>query len=195
MKLIIVESPHKATTIQNYLGKSEYKVEASKGHVCDLPARNLGIDIEHDFEPQYVITPEKQKTIDMLIREVKSKKYDKIYLATDPDREGEAISWHLKNCLGLKEDKIRIEFTNVGSGLEVRNGKLGSFAIAGKDGKFVWANAELDGNSVLVWAESVKEPTDVRYAWAGYPLDANLYNKEGFPASPFRTDVPDYLVK
>ena len=113
MKLIIVESPHKATTIQNYLGKSEYKVEASKGHVCDLPARNLGIDIEHDFEPQYVITPEKQKTIDMLIREVKSKKYDKIYLATDPDREGEAISWHLKNCLGLKEDKIRIEFNEI----------------------------------------------------------------------------------
>ena len=92
-------------------------------------------------------------------------------------------------------NKIRIEYTNVGSGLEVRNGKLGSFAIAGKDGKFVWANAELDGNTVVVWAESVKEPVDVRYAWAGYPMDTNLYNKEGFPACPFRTDTPDYLLK
>ena len=64
MKLIIVESPHKATTIQNYLGKAEYTVEASKGHVRDLPTKTLGINIDHDFAPQYVITPEKQKTID-----------------------------------------------------------------------------------------------------------------------------------
>ncbi|MBR7162400.1 MAG: type I DNA topoisomerase [Clostridia bacterium] len=113
MKLIIVESPHKATTIQNYLGKTDYKVEASKGHVRDLPTKTLGIDIEHDFTPQYVITPEKQKTIDNLVKEVKSKKYDEVYLATDPDREGEAISWHLKECLGLKKDKIRIEFNEI----------------------------------------------------------------------------------
>ena len=91
-QLIIVESPHKATTIQNYLGQS-YKVVASKGHVCDLPQKTLGIDMEHDFEPQYIISPEKQKTIDYLVKEVK--KYDRVYLATDPDREGEAISWHL----------------------------------------------------------------------------------------------------
>lgn len=109
-QLIIVESPHKATTIQNYLGQS-YKVVASKGHVCDLPQKTLGIDMEHDFEPQYIISPEKQKTIDYLVKEVK--KYDRVYLATDPDREGEAISWHLKNCLGLKDDKIRIEFNEI----------------------------------------------------------------------------------
>ena len=113
MKLIIVESPHKAITIQNYLGKAEYTVEASKGHVRDLPTKTLGIDIEHDFAPQYVITPEKQKTIDKLLKEIKSKKYDEVYLATDPDREGEAISWHLKECLGLKKDKIRIEFNEI----------------------------------------------------------------------------------
>ena len=113
MKLIIVESPHKATTIQNYLGKAEYVVEASKGHVRDLPTKTLGIDIDHDFAPQYVITPEKQKIIDKLLKEVKSKKYDEVYLATDPDREGEAISWHLKECLGLKKDKIRIEFNEI----------------------------------------------------------------------------------
>lgn len=109
-QLIIVESPHKATTIQNYLGQS-YKVVASKGHVCDLPQKTLGIDMEHDFEPQYIISPEKQKTIDYLVKEVK--KYDRVYLATDPDREGEAISWHLKKCLGLKDDKIRIEFNEI----------------------------------------------------------------------------------
>ncbi len=109
-QLIIVESPHKATTIQNYLGNN-FKVVASKGHVCDLPQKTLGIDIEHGFEPQYVISPEKQKTIDYLVKEVK--KYDKVYLATDPDREGEAISWHLKKCLGLKENKIRIEFNEI----------------------------------------------------------------------------------
>ena len=113
MKLIIVESPHKATTIQNYLGKTEYTVEASKGHVRDLPTKTLGINIDHDFAPQYVITPEKQKTIDKLLKEIKSKKYDEVYLATDPDREGEAISWHLKECLGLKKDKIRIEFNEI----------------------------------------------------------------------------------
>ena len=67
--------------------------------------------MEHDFEPQYIISPEKQKTIDYLVKEVK--KYDRVYLATDPDREGEAISWHLKNCLGLKDDKIRIEFNEI----------------------------------------------------------------------------------
>lgn len=109
-QLIIVESPHKATTIQNYLG-SNYKVVASKGHVCDLPQKTLGIDMEHGFEPQYVISPEKQKTIDYLVKEVK--KYDRVYLATDPDREGEAISWHLKKCLGLGEGKIRIEFNEI----------------------------------------------------------------------------------
>jgi DNA topoisomerase-1 len=109
-QLIIVESPHKATTIQNYLG-SNYKVVASKGHVCDLPQKTLGIDMEHGFEPQYVISPEKQKTIDYLVKEVK--KYDRVYLATDPDREGEAISWHLKKCLGLGDGKIRIEFNEI----------------------------------------------------------------------------------
>ena len=98
-------------------------------------------------------------------------------------------------AMKVEGNKIRIEYTNIGSGLEVRNGKLGSFAIAGKDGKFVWANAELDGNTVVVWADSVSEPVHVRYAWAGFPLDTNLYNKEGFPACPFRTDVPDYLLK
>ena len=95
----------------------------------------------------------------------------------------------------VENGKARIEFTNIGKGLKVKGGKLNCFAVAGKDGKFVWANAELDGNSVVVWSEKVKDPAHVRYAWAGFPIDPNLYNKEGFPAVPFRTDAPDYLLK
>lgn len=109
-KLIIVESPHKAKTIQKYLG-NEATVLASKGHVCDLPARSLGIDVDHGFKPQYIVTPDKESTIKQLSQAVK--KYDKVYLATDPDREGEAISWHLKNTLGVSGDQVRIEFHEI----------------------------------------------------------------------------------
>ncbi len=116
-KLIIVESPHKAKTIQKYLG-GEATVMASKGHVCDLPQRSLGIDVENGFKPQYIVTPDKEATIKQLKSAVE--KYDTVYLATDPDREGEAISWHLKNTLGVKGDKVRIEFNEI-SPKAVRN--------------------------------------------------------------------------
>lgn len=109
-QLIIVESPHKAQTIQKYLG-GEAQVLASKGHVCDLPQRSLGIDIENGYKPQYVVSEDKESTIKQLSQAVQ--KYDKVYLATDPDREGEAISWHLKNVLGVNEDKVRIEFNEI----------------------------------------------------------------------------------
>ena len=95
----------------------------------------------------------------------------------------------------LENGRIRINFTNTGKGLLVKGDKLNCFAIAGKDGKFVWANAKLDGGSVIVWSDEVKEPANVRYAWAGFPVEPNLYNKEGFPACPVRTDMPDYLLK
>ena len=101
----------------------------------------------------------------------------------------------LYKSMKIEGDKIRIEFTNIGKGLKVKGDKLNCFAIAGKDGKFVWANAKLDGNSVVVWSDKVKDPVKVRYAWAGYPVNPNLYNQEGFPACPFRTDTPDYLLK
>lgn len=95
----------------------------------------------------------------------------------------------------VEGNKVRLFFKNTGSGLVARDGAPTSFAIAGKDGNFVWADAKIDGNTVLVWSDKVKEPVEVRYAWAGYPGNANLYNKEGFPASPFRTAKPDYLLK
>ena len=95
----------------------------------------------------------------------------------------------------VEGNKVRLFFKNTGSGLVARDGAPASFAIAGKDGNFVWADAKIDGDTVLVWSDKVKEPVEVRYAWAGYPGNANLYNKEGFPASPFRTAKPDYLLK
>ena len=102
--LVIVESPAKAKTIGKYLGRS-YTVKASMGHLRDLPKSKLGIDIEHDFEPDY--KPIRGK--ETLIRELKeaAKESDTVYLATDPDREGEAISWHLKYLLDLNDQKAR----------------------------------------------------------------------------------------
>ena len=97
-KLVIVESPAKAKTIGKYLGK-DYKVTASMGHIRDLPASQLGIDVENGYKPRYITIKGKEK----LVRELKdeAKKSDGVLLATDPDREGEAISWHLANVLGL----------------------------------------------------------------------------------------------
>ena len=111
MDLIIVESPSKAKTISKYL-KGAYKVDASGGHVRDLPEKSLGVKISADFEPTYVITPTKKEIIKRLEQE--AKKCGKVYLATDPDREGEAISWHLQTVLGLDKDSAnRIEFNEI----------------------------------------------------------------------------------
>ena len=109
--LVIVESPSKAKTISKYLG-SRYKVVASVGHVRDLPKSTIGIDIENDFEPKYINIRGKGDLIKSLKKEAKSA--SKIYLATDPDREGEAISWHLAYILGIDpETKCRIVFNEI----------------------------------------------------------------------------------
>ncbi len=109
-QLIIVESPHKAKTIQKYLG-NDATVMASKGHVCDLPPKSLGIDVDNGFVPQYVVPHEKEEIVKRL--SAAAEKFSVVYLATDPDREGEAISWHLKNQLGIKGDAVRIEFNEI----------------------------------------------------------------------------------
>ena len=109
--LVIVESPSKAKTIGKYLG-SNYKVVASVGHVRDLPKSKLGINIEEDFEPEYISIRGKGDLIKELKKEAKAA--GKIYLATDPDREGEAISWHLAYLLGIEEDcPCRIVFNEI----------------------------------------------------------------------------------
>ena len=110
MDLIIVESPSKAKTIAKYL-KGQYRVDASGGHVRDLPEKRLGVDIDHNFEPSYVINPDKKQVIKRLADE--AAKASRVYLATDPDREGEAISWHLKNVLKLPDGANRIEFNEI----------------------------------------------------------------------------------
>lgn len=109
--LVIVESPAKVKTISKFLG-SNYTVMASQGHVRDLPKSSLGIDVEHDYEPKYITIRGKGDLLASLRKEVK--KADKIYLATDPDREGEAISWHLMNALNLDGKKVyRITFNEI----------------------------------------------------------------------------------
>ena len=115
--LIIVESPKKVETIKRYL-KGDYEVIASMGHLRDLPKSKIGVDIEHDFKPEYCDIKGKEKTISEIKK--KAKKADNVYLAADPDREGEAISWHLANILNLDlNDNNRITFNEITkSGIE-----------------------------------------------------------------------------
>ncbi len=120
-KLVIVESPSKAKTIKKYLGPG-YEVVASMGHVRDLPENRLSVDVKHDFAPKYTIIKGKEKLVDEL--KAAAEKSDGIYLATDPDREGEAISWHLAYILGLDiNEENRVTFneitkTGVANGME-----------------------------------------------------------------------------
>src|SRR5262247_2748165 len=109
--LVIVESPAKAKTINKYLGR-DYKVIASMGHVRDLPKSKLGVEVEDKFEPEYVVIPARQK----VVKELKDAAEDvsDIYVATDPDREGEAIGWHLAEELGGKKKKVhRLMFNEI----------------------------------------------------------------------------------
>ncbi|MCR4718136.1 MAG: type I DNA topoisomerase [Firmicutes bacterium] len=110
-KLLIVESPAKAGTIKKYLGK-DYEVTASMGHIIDLPKSQLGVDVENNFEPKYITIRGKGELLTKLKKTAKAS--DKVYLATDPDREGEAISWHLARALGIPEDSAcRVTFNEI----------------------------------------------------------------------------------
>ena len=110
-KLVIVESPAKARTISKFLGRT-YKVEASNGHVRDLPKSQLGVDVENDFEPKYITIRGRGEVLERIRKEAKGAK--SIILATDPDREGEAISWHLAHILGIDPDSAcRVEFNEI----------------------------------------------------------------------------------
>ncbi len=108
--LVIVESPAKCKTIQKYLGP-HYEIAASMGHVIDLPKSKMGIDIENNFQPQYIVVKDRKKTLSELKKKAKGKK--EIFLACDPDREGEAISWHLKTALGKGKQCWRVVFNEI----------------------------------------------------------------------------------
>src|SRR3990172_9636705 len=110
MNLVIVESPTKARTLGKFLG-SDYQIEASYGHIRDLPQKKLGIKIDKDFAPDYVQT-EKQKAKTEEIKRL-SDKATKIYLATDPDREGEAIAWHVSQVLSAQKKVLRVTFHEI----------------------------------------------------------------------------------
>lgn len=125
--VVIVESPAKEKTIEKYLGK-DYKVVSSKGHIRDLATTGkygFGIDVENDFEPNYKVATGKTPVVKQLKKDIE--KAEKIYLATDPDREGEAISWHLKDCLGIKDENYeRIVFNEITKDVilrEIKNGR------------------------------------------------------------------------
>ncbi len=102
--LVIVESPTKAKTISKYLG-SNYKVLSSFGHIRDLPKSKIGVDTDHNFEPTYTIPTKAKKKVSELKKALKEA--DEVLLATDEDREGEAIAWHLAEILKLKDDKVK----------------------------------------------------------------------------------------
>ena len=102
--LVIVESPAKAKTIEKFLGK-DFKVESSFGHIADLPSKELGVDVDGDFKPKYKVSTDKKAVVKKL-KEL-AKKADMVWLASDEDREGEAIAWHLAENLGLDKDKIK----------------------------------------------------------------------------------------
>ncbi|UOQ77345.1 hypothetical protein MUN84_01060 [Hymenobacter sp. 5516J-16] len=100
----------------------------------------------------------------------------------------------LYQSMQVSGNKVTLRFSNAGSGLQVKGGgPLKQFAVAGPDKKFVWAQARIDGNTVVVWSDAVPSPVAVRYAWADNPEGANLYNKEGLPASSFQANVPATL--
>ena len=111
MNLVIVESPSKAKKIEKYLGGEGWRVVASYGHVRDLPRKALGVDVKNDFTPTYKIGKGKKKTVDFL--KSTAKKADAIYLASDPDREGEAIAWHLQELLNPKCPVYRVTFNEI----------------------------------------------------------------------------------
>ena len=109
--LVIVESPAKSKTIKKILG-DDYQIEASYGHIRDFPPKVLGFDVNHDFEPSFIVIPEKKQVVKKL-NEL-AQKSAKVYLASDPDREGEAIAWHVRQVLDVPDDKIcRIEFNEI----------------------------------------------------------------------------------
>src|SRR5919108_823166 len=110
--LVVVESAAKARTIEKFLGR-DYAVRACLGHVRDLPTSKLGVDVEHQFRPQYVVPKDRKDVVKRLKDEARGK--STVLLATDPDREGEAIAWHLVSALGLEDDQpiSRIEFHEI----------------------------------------------------------------------------------
>jgi len=149
-----------------------------------LAVTKTGLAVTYDVGNPYDVHPVyKQQVGQRMAAEARRICYGETNLQTSP----------LFKSMQLEGKTIRIKFKHAESGLKARNGNLKGFAIAGADGKYVWASAKVEGKEVVVWNDQISEPKSVRYAWSSSPFEsngANLYNVEGFPAAPFRTDSP-----
>jgi sialate O-acetylesterase len=163
----------------NYLPSESQWAELREAQLKSLSVPNTAMAVAIDLGEWNDIHPDRKKEVG-----------DRLALAAEKIAYGENIiySGPLYQSSAIDGNKIIISFTNVGSGLITNDGEpLSEFAIAGADKKFVWANAKIDGDKVVVWSDEIPDPKYVRYAWADDPVNPNLYNKEGLPASPFET--------
>jgi sialate O-acetylesterase len=165
----------------NYLPSESQWAELREAQLRSLSVPNTGMAVAIDLGEWNDIHPDRKKEVG-----------ERLALAAEKIAYGEkgiVYSGPVYQSSTINGDKIIISFTNTGSGLITNDGKeLLQFAIAGVDKKFVWAKAKIEGDKVIVWNDDVSNPMYVRYAWADNPDNPNLYNKEGLPASPFRTD-------
>ncbi len=164
----------------NYLPSESQWAELRESQLKSLSVPNTAMAVAIDLGEWNDIHPDRKKDVG-----------DRLALAAEKIAYGENIvySGPIYQSSTIDGNKIIISFTNVGSGLATNDGEEPQeFAIAGADKKFVWANAKIEGDKVVVWSDEIKDPKYVRYAWADDPVDPSLYNKEGLPASPFETE-------
>lgn len=164
----------------NYLPTESQWAQFREAQLKSLSVRNTAMVVAIDLGEWNDIHPDRKKPVG-----------DRLALAAEKLAYGENIvySGPIYQSQEIEGNKIILSFTNIGSGLITNDGEEPSeFAIAGADKKFVWAKTKIEGNKVIVWNDAVQNPMYVRYAWADDPVNPNLYNKEGLPASPFRTD-------
>lgn len=165
----------------NYLPSESQWAALRESQLKSLSVPNTGMAVAIDLGEWNDIHPDRKKDVG-----------ERLALAAEKIAYGDNIvySGPLYQSSAVDGNKIIISFTNIGSGLITNDGEEPSeFAIAGADKKFVWAKAKIDGNKVIVWNDDVPNPMYVRYAWADNPVNPNLYNKDGLPASPFRTEI------
>jgi sialate O-acetylesterase len=165
----------------NYLPSESQWALIREAQLKTLSVTNTGMAVAIDLGEWNDVHPDKKKEVGI-----------RLALAAEKIAYGEkevVYSGPVYQSSKTEGNKITLTFSNTGSGLITIDGdELNQFAIAGADKKFVWANAKIEGDKVVVWNDDIQNPLYVRYAWADNPDDANLYNKEGLPASPFRTD-------
>src|SRR6185369_10038108 len=164
----------------NYLPSESQWAALRESQLKSLSVPNTAMAVAIDAGEWNDIHPDNKKIVG-----------DRLALAAEKMVYGENVvaSGPIYQSYATDGNKIVISFSNVGSGLTTNDGEeLSEFAIAGADKKFIWAKAKIEGDKVVVWNDSISDPKYVRYAWADNPVNPNLFNKEGFPASPFRTE-------